>query len=130
MSFYILGVHGTADLILIAVTGGPKNVIPGAIMFSLFGAAGQALYNSAEERASVSAEKDPKLSWLNSKWSPVKVLSEREYEEMLREKLLKVNAEIALVDESIAALRVQEREMEAREGEKAGNDLKEIGNGR
>lgn len=87
-------------------------------MFALFGAAGQALYNSADARASQlppqTGERDLKDSWLNSKWSPMKVLSDKEYESMLREKLLKVEAEIALVDESIEALRVQEQDMEAR----------------
>lgn len=87
-------------------------------MFSVFGAAGQALYNSADARKSELAqapENDKKNSWLNSKWSPMKVLSDSEYENMLREKLLRVNAEIALVDESIEALRAQEREMQANE---------------
>jgi len=109
------GVGGTAGGML----RGPKNVIPGALMFALFGAAGQALYNSADARASSqsqeAAPKDLKDSWLNSKWSPMKVLNDKEYESMLREKLLKVEAEIALIDESIEALRKQECE----EGEKA-----------
>lgn len=98
------------------MTGGPRNILPGAIMFALFGAGGQALYNSADARnlAQVDApEKDLKQSWLNSKWSPMKVLSDKEYEEMLREKLLRVNAEIALVDENIEALRVQNQEIES-----------------
>lgn len=50
----------------------------------------------------------------------MKVLSDKEYEEMLREKLLRVNAEIALVDENIEALRVQEREIEAKKVGDAG----------
>lgn len=39
------------------------------------------------------------------------MLSDSEYENMLREKLLKVEAEIALVDENIEALRGEERDM-------------------
>ncbi|KAH0538412.1 hypothetical protein FGG08_005012 [Glutinoglossum americanum] len=42
---------------------------------------------------------------LNSKWSPVKPLSDKEYEQMLEEKLLRLNAEIALIDEDIAILK-------------------------
>jgi len=42
----------------------------------------------------------------------MKVLSDSEYESMLREKLLRVNAQISLVDENIEALRAQERERE------------------
>jgi len=40
----------------------------------------------------------------------MKVLSDKEYEDLLKERLLKVNAEIALVDEGIEALRARERE--------------------
>jgi hypothetical protein len=43
----------------------------------------------------------------------MKVLSDSEYETMLREKLLRVNAQIALVDENIEALRAQERQLAA-----------------
>lgn len=88
-------------------------------MFALLGATGQVIYNRADARQSALVEepkKSMKDSWLNSKWSPMKVLSDSEYEDMLREKLLRVNAEIALIDENIERLRVQEREMMARQG--------------
>ena len=92
-------------------------MLPGMVMFALFGAAGQTLYNKADARNSELAEQGPdntKKSWLDSKWSPMRVLSDSEYENMLREKLLKVNVEIAMVDDSIEALRAQEKEMEAK----------------
>lgn len=38
---------------------------------------------------------------------PFTVLSDAEYESMLRERLLAVEAEIALVDEKVASLRAQ-----------------------
>ena len=89
-------------------------------MFAVFGAAGQAMYNIADARSpelsGAERAKDLKDSWLNSKWSPMKVLSDSEYENMLQEKLLKVNAEIALIDENIEALRAQEKETAARNG--------------
>ena len=47
-------------------------------------------------------------SWLDSRWSPVKVLSDDEYAIMLEEKLLRVKAEIALVEENITALKRQQ----------------------
>ena len=84
-------------------------------MFSLFGAAGQTVYNLADARKSDISGGDlveddaRKNAWLNSKWSPVKVLSDKEYEDLLREKLLRVNAEIALVDENIVALKAEEQ---------------------
>lgn len=93
---------------LTGFTGGRKNVIPGAIMFSLFGAAGQTVYNMADAKKAEAAKLAPEnkqRSWLDSKWSPVKVLTDEEYEKMLREKLLRINAQIALVDENIEALR-------------------------
>ena len=98
-------------------TGGRGNIIPGAVMFALFGAAGQALFNKVDAQKSEAAERkaDLKDSWLNSKWSPVKVLSDKEYENILREKLLKVDVEISLLEENIEALRAQERQMAARE---------------
>jgi len=93
-------------------------VLPGAIMFALFGATGQAIYNrSVARNASLSQtalSNSEKFSWMNSKWSPMKVLSDAEYEKMLQEKLLRVNAEIALVDENIEALRAQEQDIAAR----------------
>jgi len=116
------GVGGTAGGLL----RGRGNIIPGAIVFAVFGAVGQALYNRADAQNSELAEKgesEKKNSFLNSKWSPMKVLSDSEYENMLREKLLRVNAQIALVDENIEALRAQELELAA-ENEKRLNDAK------
>jgi hypothetical protein len=92
-------------------TGGRRNIIPGAIVFGLLGAIGQLSYSTASMRNPIGTEATNKTkSWLDSKWSPLKVLSDGEYEDMLREKLLGVNADIALVDESIVALRVEDGE--------------------
>lgn len=90
-------------------------------MFSIFGAIGQTLYNSADARNSRLGELAPSKrstrdEWLNSKWSPVKVLSDGDYEGMLQEKLLRINAEMAIVDESIAHLRAQEAETDSKPG--------------
>lgn len=96
------------------------NIIPGAIMFSIFGAAGQAIYNRADANHVENPEKkNLKDSWINSKWSPMKVLSDAEYEGMMQEKLLRVNADIALIDESIAALRIQEEACKKEQAAKA-----------
>ncbi|KAG9236581.1 hypothetical protein BJ875DRAFT_217840 [Amylocarpus encephaloides] len=88
---------------------GTRSIIPGAMMFSLFGAAGQYVYNRTDARSSEPSEEENIHTWLNSKWSPVKVLSHNEYEDMLLEKLLSVNARIALLDENIESLRAEER---------------------
>jgi hypothetical protein len=87
-------------------------------MFALFGAAGQVVYTRAMTRSTdsppIAASNSEAFSWMNSKWSPVKVLSDTEYKKMLQEKLLRVNVEIALVDDSIKDLRAQEREIAAK----------------
>lgn len=84
-------------------------------MFSIFGLLGQTIYNSMDAQhtqelqlAATEGKKADSTFWrrvADSKWGPMKVLSDEEYQNMLREKLLRVNAEIALVDESIERLR-------------------------
>jgi ABC-type uncharacterized transport system ATPase subunit len=80
-------------------------------MFGLFGATGQYIYNRREAQPQLTTEETVKNSWLNSRWSPVKVLTDKEYDEMLQEKLLMLNAQIALIDENIAALTEEEKKM-------------------
>jgi hypothetical protein len=92
-------------------------------MFSIFGAVGQTIYNRADARhAAINSAPTPisgnGKTWLDSKWSPVKVLSDDEYETMLKEKLLRVNAEIALVDESIDGVKKHDQDALAGKGGK------------
>ncbi|KAK3213743.1 hypothetical protein GRF29_28g857528 [Pseudopithomyces chartarum] len=100
---------------------GPRNVIPGTIMFGLFGWSGQHIYEWLDARnsgrvqeRSESGEKG-KTSWLQrvgkSKWSPMRALTEEEYEDMMKERILKVDVEIALIKDKIEALK-QEKESE------------------
>lgn len=107
------------------------------IMFSLFGFAGQYIYNaldahddnsrgqllspplqtksSTKANHEITDTQDAKSEeplWkrvLNSKWSPMKVLSDEQYEKILREKLLRVEAELAIVDEDIEKVKQRER---------------------
>lgn len=63
------------------------------------------------------AEREPFWTRLaRQRWSPVRALSDEEYIEMLREKMLKVDVEIAILDDKIAELRRQQ-EQESRTGE-------------
>ncbi|KAL8663537.1 MAG: hypothetical protein Q9168_008077 [Polycauliona sp. 1 TL-2023] len=120
------------------LTRGRANIIPGMIMFSLFGFAGQHIYNALDARhhhmqatpdvstgidAQDAKAKEP---WwkraLNSKWSPMKVLSDEQYERMLREKLLRVEADIAIVEEDIE--KVNQSQGDANKDEKNGKDRK------
>lgn len=94
-------------------------------MFTIFGAVGQAIYNALDARhseqvasdAQAEAEgkvKNVKRFWervAEMKWSPLTVLSDEQYSRMLREKLLRVETEMALVDEEVERLREEERRM-------------------
>ncbi|KAK4950557.1 hypothetical protein LTR66_013933 [Elasticomyces elasticus] len=101
------------------VTRGKSNALPGFVMFSIFGYAGQRIYNTLDaqhSQASTDAN-DPAQPadnvfkrFARQKWTPVSVLSDAEYEALLREKMLKVEVEIALIDDKIAQLREEERE--------------------
>lgn len=76
-------------------------------MFSLFGWAGQTLFNSLDQREeSPAAEPSAKkASSSNSSWfNPMRKLSDEEYKHMLQEKLIRVEAEIALIEESLQKL--------------------------
>lgn len=96
-------------------------------MFSLYGWAGQSLYNKLDARntrkiqslasspmiASESADQPTNLpspsatapnilqKLAGMKYSPMTPLSDAEYESMLQERLLQVDAQIALLDEKI-----------------------------
>ncbi|KAF1971067.1 hypothetical protein BU23DRAFT_556344 [Bimuria novae-zelandiae CBS 107.79] len=111
---------------------GPRNVIPGTIMFSLFGWGGQHAYewldarNSGRvrEKQAVKEQGGENETFLQkvgkSRWSPMRTLTDQEYEDMMREKLLKVDVEIALIRDKIEALK---KEKEAEEQKKAADAL-------
>ena len=127
----------TASTVAGGITGGtigglfrgPRNVVPGTIMFTLFGYLGQTVYNTLDARHTEQAasdaqalvegkEKDGKRFWervAEMKWSPLKVLSDEDYGNMLKEKLLRVEAEIALMDEEVERLKGEERRMKERQ---------------
>lgn len=114
-------------------------MIPGTIMFTLFGFGGQHAYNFLDKRNSAEVARQDVMreegtvegNWLQkvakSKWSPMSVLSDEEYKKMLSEKLLGVEASIALVDEKIETWREKQRE---REKEKKKEKHKEEMSGR
>ena len=81
-------------------------------MFSLFGAGGQAIANWRATRIANATPKTSSGFW--SRWSPIKQLSDQDYVNILEEKLLRVEADIALIDDRIKELR--ESESQAKEG--------------
>ena len=109
---------------------GPRNVIPGTIMFTLFGYLGQTIYTTLDARHSEKVasdaqavaegkEKAGKRFWeriAEMKWSPLTVLSDGDYAIILKEKLLRLEAEIASVDEEVERMRGEEKRMKENEG--------------
>jgi hypothetical protein len=67
-------------------------------VWSLLGAGGQAVGGALSGR-------NFGTKYLASKWSPVTPLTDRQYEKMLEEKLLKLDAELAIIDDNIQAIR-------------------------
>ncbi|KAL9071891.1 MAG: hypothetical protein Q9157_005317 [Trypethelium eluteriae] len=92
---------------------GRANILPGMIMFSAFGYIGQSFYNSqVRKKAAASNNEHTHIEkssvWkrlAESSWTPFKYISDEDYQRMLEEKLLSVEAEIALLDESIEQVR-------------------------
>ncbi len=82
-----------------------RNILPGMLFFGAAGAVGQKIMDSRTSPDGAKDEKDLRGSWINSKWSPVKVLSDDEYETLLQEKMLRVDADIAIVVEGIEAVK-------------------------
>ncbi|PPJ53049.1 hypothetical protein CBER1_11362 [Cercospora berteroae] len=94
-----------------ALFRGRRNIIPGAIMWSIFGATGQYMYNSWS-KAPQQGETQRSGFWQRmseKSWTPFKVLSNEEYAKMLEEKMLKVEVEISILDDKIAAMKEQQR---------------------
>lgn len=81
-------------------------MIPGALVCSAIGFGGQKLVNRLAERdvddASNIAESPSIMERiLASKWLPMKRLSDEEYRDILRNKLVRVESDISLLDEDI-----------------------------
>lgn len=77
-------------------------------MFSLFGAGGQGIANWRAARAANTPPSSGKGFW--EKYSPFTRLSDQDYEKILEERLLRVEVEIALIDDHIKELRESEKQ--------------------
>lgn len=85
-------------------------MIPGAIMFSIFGISGQTIVEFAS-RQQVRNQANNVPAWrriVNSKWFPMKLLSDDEYAEILAAKVLKLDVEIEAIDEEIRKTKAAE----------------------
>ena len=107
------GITGGAIALLFR---GRSNVIPGAVMFSLFGFLGQAAHDSylARKAAPVLEAKVGFWRRMSEKpWSPVTVMTDDEYAELLRKKMMRVDVEIAILDDRIEALKKEQQVYDA-----------------
>ncbi|KAK0264307.1 hypothetical protein LTR01_001354 [Friedmanniomyces endolithicus] len=104
---------GLSGGLVAAITRGRRSVLPATLMWSLFGGIGQLAYNgyaTGNVTRQISPPEDFWTKMARQSWFPLKALSNEEYSEMLREKMLKVDVEIALLDDRIAALGKQQQE--------------------
>jgi hypothetical protein len=97
----------------LTVAGGRKNVLPGTVRGSIYGFGGQHIYELMDEwhtKQSLKPEQEERPIWkqiLQSRWMPGKLLSDEEYRDILKEKKLRLDVEIAVIDDNIAELRQQ-----------------------
>jgi hypothetical protein len=113
---YASGIAGALSGGTVAALTRGRNIIPGTIFSGILGTVGQAAYNNfdASRTASISSPNaQPSRSVLqvlaSKDWIPMKALSDAEYRDMLREKLLRVEAEIAVIDDDIEKIRKEEK---------------------
>ena len=86
---------------------GRANVLPGVLVWGALGLAGQFGVDVLSPRLEASEDTVSRSlvdRITSSKWSPMTRLSDEEYEGILKERLLRVEADIALVDEDIMKL--------------------------
>lgn len=88
-------------------TGGRGAILPATIIGTLLGGGLQFGHNIWTASRKAERKSD---SWLNSKWSPMKQLTDQEYQNILEEKLLRLDAEIAIIDDNVAELKAQMKE--------------------
>ncbi|RYP25457.1 hypothetical protein DL767_008375 [Monosporascus sp. MG133] len=101
------GIAGGVSGMVGGMFRGPKNILPGILFFSLLGAGSS--FVSQRAKNNEPKQSNTKTSWLDSKWSPMRSLSDKEYVDMLEEKILRLDAEIAVIDENIASLKTSGR---------------------
>lgn len=79
-------------------------------MIGFMSLAGQGGYNIIS--AARTSEANPSRSIIQrlteSKWMPLKALSDQQYEEMLQQKIFKIDVELSMIDERVANLKAAE----------------------
>lgn len=100
-------------MVFLKLAGSRANILPGAAMIGLIGLAGQTGYNlfSETQRSESNPRRSVMQQLTESKWAPLKALSDQQYEEMLQQKLLKIDVELSMIDEKIATLKAVKDDM-------------------
>ncbi|KAI5928717.1 hypothetical protein F4810DRAFT_20878 [Camillea tinctor] len=99
------GAAGGVTGIVAGILRGRSFILPGMVVFGTLGA-GSSFF---AQKLKINEPKTS-TSWLDSKWSPMKRLTDKEYEEKLAEKLLRLDAEIAIIDENIESLKASRQD--------------------
>ncbi|OQV06930.1 hypothetical protein CLAIMM_11435 [Cladophialophora immunda] len=98
------GIAGSCSGAVIATFLPRGSLVTGSIMFGVVAALSQAGLNTTQGSPSI-AQLSSRLRNGFASFSPMKSLSDKEYEDLLLDKLLRVDAEIAVLDDKIASLR-------------------------
>ncbi|OXV05686.1 hypothetical protein Egran_06546 [Elaphomyces granulatus] len=86
-------------------------LVPGVVVYSLLGYVGQSSFNAVEKWRLENAQSisKPLLQRMaDSRWVPLRSLSDEDYKRILNEKLLSIETEIALLDEKILEIQSAE----------------------
>ncbi|QUC22015.1 uncharacterized protein UV8b_06256 [Ustilaginoidea virens] len=102
----VSGVAGSAAGAIAGLVRGPTKLLPAIVLCGLLGAGGQAVADRSSS-AQAGNSKDNASGWL-SRLSPLKKLTDDEYIDMMNDKILRVEVDIALIDDRIAELRAAE----------------------
>ncbi|KAI6767959.1 hypothetical protein HG530_005968 [Fusarium avenaceum] len=101
-------IAGTAAGAVGGLIRGPKNILPAMLVWTVFGTGGQIVANRmAARKPKVQDENDETFF---TRWTPLKKLTDQEYRDMMSEKMLRIDADIALIDDRVAELRKQAEE--------------------
>ncbi|EWZ38265.1 hypothetical protein FOCG_04818 [Fusarium oxysporum f. sp. radicis-lycopersici 26381] len=102
-------IAGTAAGSVGGLIRGPKNILPAMLVFTTVGAGGQMIANRMATRKPKVHDENESF-W--TRWSPLKKLTDQEYRDMMSEKMLRIDADIALIDDRIAELKKQAEDEE------------------
>ncbi|KAH7262585.1 hypothetical protein BKA59DRAFT_33735 [Fusarium tricinctum] len=101
-------IAGTAAGAVGGLIRGPKNILPAMFVWTVFGTGGQIVANRmAARKPKIQDENDETFF---TRWTPLKKLTDQEYRDMMSEKMLRIDADIALIDDRVAELRKQAEE--------------------